>query len=189
MLAAVVRELDPILSHAVDDLPEPVSWRGEVLGLVKAAAVNFAGIVSSLVEDVKGLKADDRVSALAEQGRYAQRVAVTEVPDNEKACYKISDGMSLDEAASMALVYDTSWVGGVRFPFVQPAVPEARVEYIDEIFSFYEAGNLRSAPYRTVPIELFELSLQDVVDRRSSTRIVPDPILKPWRVADAFPLR
>jgi NADPH2:quinone reductase len=130
MRAAIVKEFGPILSHEVGDLPEPRPRAGEVLVTIKATAVNFvdslvitgkyqflpqlpfapgklpAGIVAVLGDGVTGLKVGDRVLSLAEQGGYAQKVAV-----DAKQCFKLPDAMSFGEAASMALVYDTSWFG------------------------------------------------------------------------------
>src|SRR5260221_213347 len=100
MRAAVVREFGPIGTHAVGELPDPEPRAGEVVVHIQAAAVNFvdslvvtgkyqflperpfapgklpAGIVSALGAGVTGLKVGDRVLTLAEQGGYAQKVAV-----------------------------------------------------------------------------------------------------------------
>lgn len=130
MRAAIVREFGPIASHSVGDLPDPTPKAGEVLLTIKATAVNFvdslvvtgkyqflphrpfapgklpAGEITALGEGANGtdLKVGDRVLALAEQGGYAQKVAV-----DVQQCYKLPPSMSFGEAASMALVYDTSW--------------------------------------------------------------------------------
>jgi NADPH2:quinone reductase len=130
MRAAIVKEFGPIASHTVGDLPEPTARAGEVLITVKATAVNFvdslvvtgkyqflpqrpfapgklpAGEISALGEGVSGFKVGDRVLALAEQGGYAQKIAV-----DARQCFKLPAAMSFGEAASMALVYDTSWFG------------------------------------------------------------------------------
>ena len=47
---------------------------------------------------------DDHVLAMAEQGGYAESVAL---PADQ--CYRLSPRMSLLEAASLSLVYDTAW--------------------------------------------------------------------------------
>jgi NADPH2:quinone reductase len=128
MRAAVVKEFGPILSHTLGELPDPIPRLGEVLVTVKATAVNFVdslvvtgkyqflpelpfapgklptGIVAALGEGVTELKIGDRVLTLAEQGGYAVKVAV-----DAKHCFKLPEGMSFGEAASMALVYDTAW--------------------------------------------------------------------------------
>lgn len=130
MRAVVVKEFGPIQSHAVGDLPDPTPARGEVLVKIKATAVNFVdslvvtgkyqflpsrpfapgklpcGEITALGEGVTGLRVGDRVLTLAEQGGYAQKIAV-----DAKQCFKLPDAMSFGEAASMALVYDTSWFG------------------------------------------------------------------------------
>jgi NADPH:quinone reductase len=128
MRAAVVTEFGPILSHRLGSLPDPVPAAGEVLVAIKAAAVNYvdslvvtgkyqflperpfapgklpAGVVSALGTGVPDLKVGDRVLTLAEQGGYAERIAVP-----ARACFKLPASMSFVDAASMALVYDTAW--------------------------------------------------------------------------------
>ena len=128
MRAAVVTEFGPILSHKLDSLPDPAPGPGEVLVTIKAAAVNFvdslvvtgkyqflparpfapgklpAGVVSALGEGVQDLKVGDRVLTMAEQGGYAERIAVP-----ARDCFKLPSAMSFVEAAAMALVYDTAW--------------------------------------------------------------------------------
>jgi len=328
MRAAIVKEFGPITSHVLGELPDPVPGAGEVLVTTKATAVNFvdslvvtgkyqflpqrpfapgklpAGVVTALGEGVTGLKIGDRVLTLAEQGGYAQKVAI-----NASQCFKLPATMGFGEAASMALVYDTSWfalrerarikagdsvlvlgsTGGVGLAAVQLAkamgakvfggvsnaakappvlaagaedfidlsapnlrdslreqvfaknggkgvdividpiggdafdaalralawrgrlvvvgfaagrIPEVKVNYLmlknievsglqvsdyrkrmpemmaecmREIFSLYEAGKLKPAPFHTVPLEDFAISLQAVVDRRASGRIVLEP--------------
>lgn len=328
MRAAIVKEFGPIASHTVGDLPDPTPGAGEVLVTIKATAVNFvdslvvtgkyqflpqrpfapgklpAGIVAALGKGVTGLKVGDRVLTLAEQGGYAQKVAV-----DARQCFKLPATMGFGEAASMALVYDTSWfglrerarikagdsvlvlgaTGGVGLASVQLAkvmgarvfggvssaakappvlaagaedfidlslpnlrdslreqvfaknggkgvdiiidpiggdafdaslralawrgrlvvvgfasgrIPEVKVNYLmlknieisglqvsdyrkrlpdmmtecmREIFALYEAGKLKPAPFHTVPLDAFATSLQTVVDRRASGRIVLEP--------------
>src|ERR1700753_3789198 len=130
MRAAIVNEFGPIASHAIGELPDPVQRAGEVLVTIKAAAVNFVdslvvtgkyqflperpfapgklpvGEIATLGEGVTEFKIGDRVLTLAEQGGYAQKVAVS-----AEQCFKLPDTMTFGEAASMALVYDTSWFG------------------------------------------------------------------------------
>ena len=328
MRAAIVKDFGPILVHTVGDVPEPIPNAGEVLVTVKATAVNFVdslvmtgkyqflpqrpfvpgklpvGVVSSLGQGVCELQVGDRVLTLAEQGGYAQKIAV-----DAKQCFKLPDAMSFGEAASMALVYDTSWfalcerarlkvgesvlvlgaTGGVGFASVQLAkamgakvlagisnaskaqavlaagaddfidlsqpnlrdslrdqvfaknggqgvdividpiggdafdaalralawrgrlvvigfasgrIPEVKANYLlvknievtglqvsdyrkrmpemmaecmRHIFALYEAGKLKPPPFRTVPLDAFATSLQEVVDRRAKGRIVLEP--------------
>jgi NADPH:quinone reductase len=328
MRAAIVREFGRIASHSVGELPDPQPGPGEVLVTIKATAVNFvdslvvtgkyqflpqrpfapgklpAGIVSALGEGVSGFAVGDRVLTLAEQGGYAQKVAVS-----AKQCFKLPERMSFGQAASMALAYDTSWfalrerarikagdsilvlgaTGGVGLAAVQLAkamgakvlagvsnaskaqpvlaagaqdfidlslpnmrdslreqvfaknggqgvdiiidpiggdafdaalralawrgrlvvvgfasgrIPELKVNYLmlknievsglqvsdyrkrtpemmaecmRELFALFEAGKLEPAPFRTVPLDAFAASLQEVVDRRAVGRIVIEP--------------
>jgi NADPH2:quinone reductase len=128
MRAVVVKEFGPIASHAIGELPGPSPGRGEVLVTIKAAAVNYvdslvvtgkyqflperpfapgklpAGVVAALGAGVTRLAVGERVLALAEQGGYAEQVAV-----DAKQCFKLPAAMSFVDAAAMALVYDTAW--------------------------------------------------------------------------------
>jgi NADPH2:quinone reductase len=63
-----------------------------------------AGVVSALGAGVQDLKVGDRVLTMAEQGGYAERIAV-----DARACFKLPPSMSFVDAAAMALVYDTAW--------------------------------------------------------------------------------
>lgn len=128
MRAAVVKEFGPITTHAVGELPDPVAAPGQVVVTIHAVAANFvdilvvtgkyqflperpfapgklpAGTVSAIGTGVTGFKVGDRVLALAEQGGYAEKVAV-----DSRQCFKLPASMSFADAAAMSLVYDTSW--------------------------------------------------------------------------------
>jgi NADPH:quinone reductase len=107
----------------------PVPGPGEVLVETYAAPVNYvdmlviggtyqflpprpfipgkgpAGIIAALGSKVTSLRVGDRVLAMAETGGYAEAVAVA-----AGQCHRLPDSMSFTEAASSAVVYDTSWV-------------------------------------------------------------------------------
>lgn len=107
----------------------PVPGPGEVLVETYAAPVNYvdmlviggtyqflpprpfipgkgpAGIIAALGSEVTSLRVGDRVLAMAETGGYAEAVAVA-----AGQCHRLPDSMSFTEAASSAVVYDTSWV-------------------------------------------------------------------------------
>ena len=128
MRAAIVKEFGPISSHFIGELPDPNPGPGEVLVTIKAAAVNYvdslvvtgkyqflperpfapgklpAGEISALGAGVRRFKNGDRVLTLAEQGGYAEKVSV-----DARQCFRLPPSMSFVDAASMALVYDTSW--------------------------------------------------------------------------------
>src|SRR5580704_17164428 len=113
MRAAVVKECGPILSHRLDSLPDPAPGPGEVLVAIKAAAVNYvdslvvtgkyqflparpfapgklpAGVVSALGAGVTDLAVGERVLTLAEQGGYAEQIAV-----DATQCFKLPAAMS-----------------------------------------------------------------------------------------------
>ena len=128
MRAIVVDEFGPPERLRVAEMPLPVPGSGEVLVTVHAAPVNYAdllvvggtyqflpprpfvpgkgpaGVVTALGPDVTTLQVNDRVLAMAEQGGYAEAVAVGAEP-----CYRLPSRMSFIEAASLSLVYDTAW--------------------------------------------------------------------------------
>jgi NADPH:quinone reductase len=63
-----------------------------------------AGVVTALGRDVTSWRVGDRVLAMAEEGGYAEAVAV-----RADQCYRLPATMSFIEAASLSLVYDTAW--------------------------------------------------------------------------------
>ena len=129
MKAVIVNEFGEIEATGIGEMPEPLPGAGEVLVSVKAVAVNYvdllvmageyqfrpecpfvpgkapAGVVAAVGDGVEEFKVGDRVLAMAEEGGYAERVAVA-----ADQCYGLPDGMSCADAAAMALVYDTAWV-------------------------------------------------------------------------------
>ena len=129
MRAIVVGEFGPPEGLRVAKVPTPVPGPGEVLVTVHAAPVNYvdmlvvggtyqflppfpfipgkgpAGVVTALGPGVTTLRAGDRVLAMAEVGGYAEAVAVA-----ADQCHRLPAHMSFAEAASAAVVYDTSWV-------------------------------------------------------------------------------
>ncbi len=129
MRAIVVGEFGPPEGLRVAKVPTPVPGPGEVLVTVHAAPVNYvdmlvvggtyqflppfpfipgkgpAGVVTALGPGVTTLRVGDRVLAMAEVGGYAEAVAVA-----ADQCHRLPAHMSFAEAASAAVVYDTSWV-------------------------------------------------------------------------------
>ena len=128
MRAVVVREFGSLEAAALGDMPDPVPGPDQVLINIEATAANFvdllviggkyqflpprpfvpgklpAGTVAAIGANVQGLKVGDRVLSLAEEGGYAEKVAVP-----AKQCHRLPDSMTFVEAAAMALVYDTAW--------------------------------------------------------------------------------
>jgi NADPH:quinone reductase len=128
MHAAIVKEFGPILAHSIGELPDPYPGPGEALVAIKAAAVNYVdslvvtgkyqflpalpftpgklpvGEIVALGTGVTGLEIGDRVLTHAEQGGYAEKISV-----DARQCFVLPLSMSFVDAASMALVYDTSW--------------------------------------------------------------------------------
>jgi NADPH2:quinone reductase len=128
MHAIVVDGFGPPERLRVGEIAEPVPAPDEVLITVHAAPVNYvdllvvggtyqflpplpfipgkgpAGVVAALGREVTSLQIGDRVLAMAEQGGYAEAVAV-----RADQCYRLPAAMSFTEAASLSLVYDTAW--------------------------------------------------------------------------------
>jgi NADPH2:quinone reductase len=129
MRAILVSEFGPPERLRVAEAPPPDAGPGEVLVRTHAAPVNYvdmlvvggtyqflppfpfipgkgpAGIVMALGPGVTTLRVGDRVLAMAETGGYAEAVAVA-----ADQCHNLPVRMSFAEAASLAVVYDTSWV-------------------------------------------------------------------------------
>jgi NADPH2:quinone reductase len=129
MRAVVVREFGAVERASIGEMPRPVPRPDEVLVEIHATAANYvdllviggkyqflperpfipgkgpAGVVVEVGEAVTSLQGGDRVLAMAEQGGYAEYVAV-----GAQHCYQLPAAMSFDDAAAAALVYDTSWV-------------------------------------------------------------------------------
>jgi NADPH2:quinone reductase len=128
MRAVMVREFGALEAAALGEMPDPVPGPDQVLINIEATAANFvdllviggkyqflpprpfvpgklpAGTVAAIGPNVQGLKVGDRVLSLAEEGGYAEKVAVP-----ARQCHRLPDSMTFVEAAAMALVYDTAW--------------------------------------------------------------------------------
>src|SRR3954462_11785583 len=129
MRAIVVDEFGPPEALRVRDAAMPVPGPGQVLVEIHAAPVNYVdilvvggtyqflpprpfipgksptGIVAALGPDVTSLRVGDRVLATAETGGYAEAVAIA-----ADQCHRLPPCMSFAQAASLPVVYDTSWV-------------------------------------------------------------------------------
>jgi NADPH2:quinone reductase len=128
MQAVTVTEFGSFENAALQEWPDPVPGEGEVLVRIEAAAANYvdlltiggtyqfkpklpfipgkgpAGVIESVGAKVTRWKPGDRVLAMVEYGGYATRVVAP-----EGQCYRLPDGLSTVEAASMGLAFDTSW--------------------------------------------------------------------------------
>jgi NADPH:quinone reductase len=129
MRGVIVSEFGPPEALRVGEAPTPVPGRGEVLVEIHAVPVNYvdllvvggtyqflppfpfipgkspAGVVTAVGAGVTDLKVGDRVLAMAETGGYAEAVAI-----EAEQCHRLPPRMPYVEAASLAVVYDTSWV-------------------------------------------------------------------------------
>jgi NADPH2:quinone reductase len=128
MRAVVVREFGGIENAALGDMPKPEPKAGEVLLEIRATAVNFvdlvmmsgnyqfkpqlpfvpgklpAGMVAAVGAGVTKFKPGDHAIAMAEQGGFAEFVAMP-----ESQCVKLPPSLPFDEAAAMSLIYDTAY--------------------------------------------------------------------------------
>lgn len=133
MKAIVVEEFGPVGTAPCREVSTPQPGPGEVQVRIAAVAANFVdtlvmtgayqflpdrpfipgklpvGEVSAVGSGVSSFGVGDRVLTTAEQGGYAEYVCVPEA-----ACTRLPDGLGFDDAASMALAYDTAWVSLVE---------------------------------------------------------------------------
>ncbi|MEJ8569987.1 NADPH:quinone oxidoreductase family protein [Microbaculum marinum] len=129
MKAIVVREFGPLGTAKLEDMPVPEPKDGEVRIRVAAVAANFVdtlvmegkyqflperpfspgklpvGTVDAVGAGVTRFSPGDRLLTMAEHGGYAEFVCVP-----ESQCFRLPDGLSFDDAASVSLAYDTAWV-------------------------------------------------------------------------------
>ena len=135
----VVRELGGPAALEREELRELAPGEGEVVIDVGAAGCNFfdilitqgkyqvrpdlpfapgaevAGTVRALGSGVTGFEVGDRVSALLPYGGFASVVAAP-----EERVFPIPPSMSLENAAALGLVYQTSYVGLAHRGNLQP---------------------------------------------------------------------
>lgn len=129
MKAILVSELGSIDNGRLTEVADPVPGGNDVLIEVHAVPVNYvdivtitgkyqfkpklpyipgkgpAGVVLSVGTDVKGLRAGDRVIGMNEHSGFAQKIVV-----ESQNVYRLPDTMTFEEAASMSLGFDTSWM-------------------------------------------------------------------------------
>ena len=128
MRAVIIDEHGEIETARVGEFPDPVPDPKEVLVRVHAVAANFvdllviegkyqslpdrpfvpgkgpAGVVVGIGAEVQDFEEGDRVLAMAEEGGYGELVTV-----GQAHVYHLPESLSFVDAASMSLVYDTSW--------------------------------------------------------------------------------
>ena len=127
MKALLSRQAGGPESLVLEDIPEPVPGRGEVLISVRAVGVNFpdlliiqdlyqikpprpfapggelSGVVEKLGEGVTNVKVGDRVLVSPVRSAMAEKAI-----GNANNCWKIPDSMPFDQAAALLLTYGTS---------------------------------------------------------------------------------
>ena len=112
---------------AMGDLPDPVAGPGQIVVAVKACSINYpdvliikdmyqfkpprpfapggevAGVVEAIGEGVSGFSIGDRVIALSGQNGLAEKAVVAAA-----AAFKMPEGMSFEDGASLLMTYGTS---------------------------------------------------------------------------------
>ena len=128
MRAVVVREFGGIENASLADMPKPAPKAGEVLLEVRAVSVNFVdlvmmsgryqfkpplpfipgklpvGVVAAVGDGVTKFKPGDHALLMAESAGFAEFAVM-----QENQCIKLPPSLPFEEAASMALVYDTAY--------------------------------------------------------------------------------
>lgn len=134
MKAAYIKQLGPEDNFIFGDLPDPVPGPRQVLIRVKAAGINrgdlfrregtyggaapafpfvpgweVAGVVEAIGAEVTDRAVGQPVLATMAQGGYAELVTV-----NRAGTIVVPPGLPLDEAASIPMVFLTSWYALVK---------------------------------------------------------------------------
>jgi NADPH2:quinone reductase len=128
MRAVLVRDFGGIENASLGDMPKPEPKAGEVLLEVHAVSVNFVdlvmmsgsyqfkpklpfvpgklpvGVVAAVGDGVTQFKPGDRALMMAEAGGFAEFAVMS-----ESQCVKLPATLSFNEAAAMALIYDTAY--------------------------------------------------------------------------------
>jgi NADPH2:quinone reductase len=128
MRAVVVREFGGIEKAALGEMPKPEPKANEVMIEVRAVSVNFVdlvmmsgtyqfkpplpfvpgklpvGVVTAVGSGVTRFRPGDPALLMAESAGFAE---FTVMPENQ--CIKLPQALPFEEAASMALVYDTAY--------------------------------------------------------------------------------
>lgn len=123
-----IAEFGPVESLKLVSVTDPMPRPHEVVVAVHAAPVNFvdtlvvsgayqflpplpftpgkgpAGVVAAVGSEVVNLQVGDCVLAMAEQGGYAEQVAIA-----ADQCYRLPHGLSFEQAAGMGVAFDTAW--------------------------------------------------------------------------------
>jgi NADPH2:quinone reductase len=139
MRAVVVHALHDRDAVKVSDMPAPEPGPGEIVVDVANATVNFpdilmldgkyqyrpdppfilgkdaAGTVSAVGDGVDGWAVGERAMFYVNAGAFAEKCAV-----KVGNAYKVPDGVSLEDAAAMGLVYPTGWCALVTRGNLQP---------------------------------------------------------------------
>jgi len=127
MKAIVCKEFGPLDDLVLEDLPDPVAGKGQIVIRVEAAGVNYpdgllvqglyqmkpdrpftpgmevAGVVEAVGEGVSNFSVGDRAAGKGGLGGYAEKVAM---PASQ--CFAMPDGMDPADACALMVAYGTS---------------------------------------------------------------------------------
>ena len=128
MRALVCNQYGPFDTLVIEDVSDPVPGDGEILFDVRAAALNFAdllsiagkyqvrtpppfvpgneaaGIVTAVGKHVTGFRPGDRVIGALRGGAFAEQAVV-----DERYALPIPDGLDFEQAAAYSVAYGTSF--------------------------------------------------------------------------------
>ena len=128
MRALVCKEYGPPESLVIEELPDPVAGKGEIVVDVEAAGINFpdvlmiagkdqvrtptpfvpgneaAGIVAAVGDGVKRIKTGDRVIVMTRGSAFAEKVVAEEI-----TTMPLPDGLDFEQGAGFAVTYGTSY--------------------------------------------------------------------------------
>lgn len=128
MRALVCKEYGPPESLVIEELPDPVAGKGEIVVDVEAAGINFpdvlmiagkyqvktptpfvpgneaAGVVSAVGDGVKRIKTGDRVIIMTRGSAFAEKVVAEEL-----TTMPLPDGLDFEQGAGFAVTYGTSY--------------------------------------------------------------------------------
>ncbi|MDP6174854.1 MAG: NADPH:quinone oxidoreductase family protein [Rhodospirillales bacterium] len=129
MRAVRVHELGKPYKGEIAETPAPEPGPGDVVIRVHAAPVNYVdtitlaggyqftpklpytpgkgpvGVVTEVGKDVSGFETGERILAMTEHGGYAEMALA-----GSGNCYKLPDGLSFTDAATLPVAFDTAWM-------------------------------------------------------------------------------
>ncbi|MGI9344797.1 MAG: NADPH:quinone oxidoreductase family protein [Gammaproteobacteria bacterium] len=140
MKAQLCKEFGPPETLVLEEIPDPVAEKGQVVVDIEAAGVNYpdalmiagkyqfrppfpfapggeiAGTIAAIGEGVTEFKIGDRVMGLCGNGAFAEKIAIPAA-----SLMPIPAQMSSEKAAGFSMVYGTSWYALKQRANLQPS--------------------------------------------------------------------